>query len=255
MDTVIGQQLKASPPRLIAALLVGSVAVAADLLLHWRSPAVYESYETARVAYVAALKNYKAGLLKDYRGWEKDYVKLLKDYEKLQKDNEAALKAYAVASDTSVGLTLDSALLTHCAVVLFIESFALGKYFRQKQVTFLQAPGYVLGCANDEVEGKLRVNDPVDPYRLIDLIPRRHNDENVHVAVVVRRTISVRPEQDDLFRLETLGHLPRVAPDDPQRNVRPAVPARQWRSWPTTHFLRHTGIVHPRRAERFPFLR
>jgi hypothetical protein len=41
------------------------------------------------------------------------------------------------------------------------------------------------------MDGKRRVNGHVDGEGLIDLIPARHDDEDVHVAVGVRRTVRV----------------------------------------------------------------
>src|SRR5262249_590203 len=54
----------------------------------------------------------------------------------------------------------------------------------------------------------------------------RHDDEDVHVAVLVGRAVGVGAEQDDLLRMELLRHVTRVPADHSHGNVRPAVPAR-----------------------------
>lgn len=44
---------------------------------------------------------------------------------------------------------------------------------------------------------------------LIEFISSRHDNQNVYVAVVVRRSIGIRTEKDDFLRLETFGKFPR----------------------------------------------
>ena len=62
------------------------------------------------------------------------------------------------------------------------------------------------------MQRKQRLRREVNLRRLIQLIPSRHHHENVHVAVVVRLSISVRTKQDDLVRMKTFGNLPCESP-------------------------------------------
>jgi len=52
-----------------------------------------------------------------------------------------------------------------------------------------------------------------DSHGLADLIARRHDDEQIHVAVLVWFAISVRTKQDDLVRLKALRDLSGQSPD------------------------------------------
>src|SRR5262249_30738245 len=62
---------------------------------------------------------------------------------------------------------------------------------------------------------------------LIDLIPRRHYHQDIYVAIFVRRAVGVGAEQDDLLRMEVIGHLAGVAANDTHGYVCPAIPARR----------------------------
>jgi hypothetical protein len=57
-------------------------------------------------------------------------------------------------------------------------------------------------------------------HRFIDLIPGRHDDHDVHVALRVRRAVGVGAKQDDLLRPEALGDLPRVPADRAHWDIR-----------------------------------
>ena len=52
-----------------------------------------------------------------------------------------------------------------------------------------------------------------DTYGLIDHIVGRHDDEQIDIALVVRRAVGIGAEEDDLLRMEALGDLAREAPD------------------------------------------
>ena len=54
----------------------------------------------------------------------------------------------------------------------------------------------------------------VNLRRLIQLVPRWHHHENVHIAIGVRLAIGVRAKQNDLVRLKLFSHLPRKSLDD-----------------------------------------
>ena len=48
--------------------------------------------------------------------------------------------------------------------------------------------------------------------------------KDIHVAVGVRPAVGVRAEEDDLLRLEPLGHFAGKAADDARGYVRTAIP-------------------------------
>ena len=49
--------------------------------------------------------------------------------------------------------------------------------------------------------------------RLVELIAAAHNDQDVHVAVGMRRAVGMRAKQDDLVGLKLPGDLPRESAD------------------------------------------
>lgn len=87
--------------------------------------------------------------------------------------------------------------------------------------------GEILRRANDEIQRKRRVQCVVDAARLIDLVPRWHDHHDIHIAVGMRPPVRVRPEQDDLLRIEPLRDLTREAPNECQRHIFSTMPA-----WP-----------------------
>jgi len=59
----------------------------------------------------------------------------------------------------------------------------------------------------------------------IQLVPRLHYHQDVHIAVFVRRAVGMRAEQDDLLGLKSLGNLARETADHAHRDVSATVPA------------------------------
>ena len=59
------------------------------------------------------------------------------------------------------------------------------------------------------------------------LVARRHNDEDVYIAIRVWCPIGVRAEEDDLVGMELLRDPACKTLDHSQRNVRTPVVARQ----------------------------
>jgi hypothetical protein len=68
--------------------------------------------------------------------------------------------------------------------------------------------------------GKRPVQCQADTDFLIDDIVRRHDDQQIDVALRVRLAVGIGAEQDDLVRVESFGNLPGKAPDRRQRDVR-----------------------------------
>jgi hypothetical protein len=56
-----------------------------------------------------------------------------------------------------------------------------------------------------------------------------HDDEEIDIAVAMRRAVGERAEQDDLVGMELLGDRTGVTPDDAQGNVRGSIMALRWK--------------------------
>ena len=116
-----------------------------------------------------------------------------------------------------------------------------------ERISLTQPPRQVVRRADDKIKRERRIEGVVDAARLIDLVAGRHDDEDVHVAVGVRRAISIGAEEDDLVGLESLGDLAGEAADDVHRNVRPAKPGRRW----SVALTGHSVILASRTADDF----
>jgi hypothetical protein len=79
--------------------------------------------------------------------------------------------------------------------------------------------------ADDDVQRERWINGEADTHGHIELVARRHDDKNVNVAVFVRRTVRVGPEQDDPVGMELLRNIARETADDAHRDIGPAIPA------------------------------
>ena len=83
----------------------------------------------------------------------------------------------------------------------------------------------ILGSAHDEIHRERRRHGQANTNRLIVLVPRGHDDKNVHIAIGMRRAIGVRTKQNDFVRLKLLSDPAREAADHLKRYIRPAVAA------------------------------
>ena len=63
----------------------------------------------------------------------------------------------------------------------------------------------------------------MDQVSLLQLTPRRHDYQHVHITVFIWNAVGVRAEKDDFVRFESLGNLARETPDDAQGYIRPAI--------------------------------
>ncbi len=91
----------------------------------------------------------------------------------------------------------------------------------------------------------------LDSNGLVMLVPGRHDDKQVHVAVLMRRAVGVGAEQDDLIGMKLLGDGPGIAADHPHRDVRPPIDAL-WREGKRACLCSsHTAIV-PQGQARLP---
>lgn len=112
-----------------------------------------------------------------------------------------------------------------------------------ERFAFLQPPLEVVRFANDDVQWKRRVDGEADLDGLPQLIPARHDDQNVHIAVGVRLAVGVRAEEDNLLRLEFFGDLAGKAADRGLRHIRAAIPAGRLLLRRSAAFGGHTRIL------------
>ena len=77
--------------------------------------------------------------------------------------------------------------------------------------------------ANDDVQRKWRIDGEANLHRLIELVASAHHDKDIHVAIRMRPTISMRTEKDDLFGPKLLRNLLREPPNRRFRHVLPAI--------------------------------
>jgi hypothetical protein len=89
----------------------------------------------------------------------------------------------------------------------------------------------------------MRVNGKTNPHGHIQLVPRGHNNEDIHIAIRVRLPVRMRAKQDDLVRLKALGNLARKAPDQPHCDIGATVPTILFACRNCCAFLRHTLIL------------
>jgi hypothetical protein len=113
-------------------------------------------------------------------------------------------------------------------VVLFIKHSAFGRDFAQERVSFRQPPFHVVWGAHDDVQRKRWIAGKLDLDGLIELVPGRHDNQDVHVAVAMRLPVGAGAEQNDLVWLEALGYLAGEPANHNQGNIHAAIPAG-WR--------------------------
>ena len=138
-----------------------------------------------------------------------------------------------------------SALRTHWTVSFFIENQTFSYRFSKEPISFLQPPTKILRSPHKNVQRKRTVHGAGNPARFADLIPSRHYDEQIDIAVPVRFSVSIRSEQDDFVGLEFVGNFTDQFLDGRNRNA-PTCPAlagttRLSGSWLNGHNL----IIHP----------
>ena len=95
-----------------------------------------------------------------------------------------------------------------------------------KRIPLRQPPFHLPRCADKQIQRKRRRDLPAYPHGLAVLVPRRHDDQDVHIAVGVRRAVGVGAEQNDLVGVEALDDLAREAADQAHGDVGPTIPAR-----------------------------
>ena len=118
-------------------------------------------------------------------------------------------------------------------------------------VAFRETPFHTGWGADDKVHREPRGNRAAYFEGLIDLVPCRHDDQDVYVAAGMRRAVSVGAEQDDLVGVETLRHLAREAADQAHGDVGAFIPAFRLRFGLASLKGGHV-IILPRTRARTP---
>jgi hypothetical protein len=86
-----------------------------------------------------------------------------------------------------------------------MENLSLLDDFSQEPIVFAQATLDLLGRPNDQIERKGPLECSINPDGLVDHVVGWHDDQQIDVALDVRRAVSVGAEQEDLLRPEALG--------------------------------------------------
>ena len=74
-----------------------------------------------------------------------------------------------------------------------------------KRLALFQSPGEIVWGSHEQIHCEGPRNLEANPHRLIVLIPAWHHDEDIDIAVGVRRAVGVGAEQNDFVRLVSLG--------------------------------------------------
>ena len=100
-----------------------------------------------------------------------------------------------------------------------------------------------MGRPDDDVQWEGRVDREADLHRLVELISRRHDNQDVHVAVRVRGAVRVRAEQDDLVWPEPLRYVAGELADQVHGNIGTVVEALAVFERDESGIARHAAIL------------
>jgi hypothetical protein len=99
-------------------------------------------------------------------------------------------------------------------VIFFIEHPSSIHNLTEKRITPAQPVRKSFGGADEKIQGKATlVNRLIDANGLLNLIARRHDHQQINVAIGRRIAVGVRAEKDDFVRMELPGDLPREPTD------------------------------------------
>ena len=100
-----------------------------------------------------------------------------------------------------------------------------------ERLPFAQAPFQIRRRAHDQVHRERRRHRQSNADRLIMLVARRHNNQDIDIAIRVRRAISIRTKQNDLVRSKLRSDPAREAADHLERYIRPTVASLRQLLW------------------------
>jgi hypothetical protein len=109
-------------------------------------------------------------------------------------------------------------------VLFFIKYLALANDLGQKRFPFRQTGFKTRWSAYDQVEWKGWGASQSNLHRLVDLISRWHDNQQIDVAIGMGRAASIRAEKNDPLRTELLGYCSRKLADHAKRDARSAMP-------------------------------
>jgi len=113
----------------------------------------------------------------------------------------------------------------------------------QKRLALFQPPLHMLRLEYQQIHGEVRRDLAADLECLIKFVPGRHDHQDVHVAVGVRRPVSIGAEENDLVGLEAIGDLSSEPANHAHRNLRAAIIAGRRRLRRGAAFAVHTVIL------------
>jgi hypothetical protein len=104
----------------------------------------------------------------------------------------------------------------------FIQHLTLLDDLAQEPIAiiFFQALFHLVRGADVDIERERTFESQFDADGLVNGIPRRHDDQQIDVALLVRLAVGVRAEEDDLDRVKPFGNLTSETADRRERDVR-----------------------------------
>ncbi len=115
-----------------------------------------------------------------------------------------------------------SALRTHDCVWRFIQDLAFCYDLADEPITVVFSDGIfnLLGSSDNQVERERLFKRRANAHRLIDGVPRLHDDQKIHITFRVRRPVRVRAKQNDLFGVKSAANAARKPLDGRERYIR-----------------------------------
>src|ERR1043165_4746390 len=100
-----------------------------------------------------------------------------------------------------------SAFATPAAVAFFIERDAFGGYVDVEWIAVSEPITHLPGSADHNLRRKWRLKRGINAVSPVERITSWHDNEDVHIAPLMRPAIGVRAEEDDLVGMEALNDL------------------------------------------------
>lgn len=111
-------------------------------------------------------------------------------------------------------------------------------------IPFGNSPLQLVGRTNKDIEREGGQECRMDLMRLVELVFGRHDDEDIHIAVSVRRSVRVRSKQDDFLRMKSLSNLAGEPLDNRSWDVCSSIPAPHLADRFFARHVAHRRILH-----------